>query len=850
METNDGRRVVDNNVADVLTTIDSYRSGPIRALAQDPPQNSSDARANGAKVKVAYKVHHRKDAEGKDVVLLTITDSGTTGLDGPTLSREILDEREQQDGELIIRQGENWAAWEAQRYTKEGEDNLGSRGQGKYAYMYHSAHPGPNLDVDPDGPPASNWRMIILYDTLLPSGEYRLGARCHNPAARVFGPYLNQDALDVLQDGYEGSIPVPLGLEPLGEVGSRVIIPFLSCSAREAIDSGELQRWLGLQWWRQIQKNELSITFDIGDGLIQEIGVPGHWANEPWQRDLGAYFVKEHLELPGGGEIKRLVLFHDDALADKDFPGDPQEVGIQMLRGGQWIMTLAGEFFDIIPRQHRNGFRGFVEFERKVEGELRDIELPAHDGFKKRTAFYRGIVQTITYQVGKFADERGWVEGGTDEPETSYDDLLRQVADVFVEDDPGPDPGLVDWLCSVSVSCQAGGKKADWGESIGVEADCRRVPVGDGETVEFRATLVRPDGSESEIFNPRQQRLTSRTDQEYSSAGCDFGQLDVEHPGVNPHSYFRRPGRYSIAVRCTVDGRKVAEKQASFYVDADPPPPPSRPLEMHLHARNGGVRSNRFEDGDGLSVVATIYNSSPDTQDADLNIAVTDLEGGVLLRKAVSIPGVPPGRSPGEVTWKTPDRTVREVDSGDSGSLLLPRGRHEIRASLERSGEVLAKARVIVIVGDVDDDDDDEDQARNLPFEFEADGRPSAARWIYRPAGGTALPTVVWSDGNPSFEALSGGDVIQYVRSIMVEGVIEYAVRAYEDGGDVGDLTRMVDGVRRVAPELLPEMEDRMERLKGVLGSSPTDFRDVFEYGNAQRQLAAVMTLAIQQGTD
>jgi len=846
MEMSEGRRVADNNVTDVLSTIDNYRSGPVRALAQDPPQNSSDAKRNGAKVEVAYKVHHRKDAEGKDVVLLTITDSGTTGLDGLMLTQEVLVERESVEGELIIKQGENWAAWEAQRYTKTGEAKLGSRGQGKYAYMYHSAHPAPALKADPDSDPQSNWRMAILYDTLLPSGEYRLGARYHNPAARVFGPYLNEDALKILRDGYEeGPISVPLGLEPLGEVGTRVIIPFLSYEARQAINNGELQRWLGLQWWRQIQKNELSITLDTGDGLIQEIGVPGHWANEPWKRDSGNYFVREHVELPNG-HIKRLVLFHDDALADKDYPGDPQEVGIQMLRGGQWITTLAVEFVDVIPLEHRKGIRGFVEFDKKVEGELRNIELPAHDGFNKRLGLYREIVQTITDLVEEFAHERGWVEGGADEPETSYDDLLRKVADVFVEEDPGPAPGLVNWLCSVSVTCQAGSKKANWGESIEVEANCRRVPVGDGETVEFLATLVRPDGSESEIFKPRSQRLTSRTGQEYSSAGCDFGQLDVMHPGADPRSQFRSPGRYSIVVRCTVDGRKVAERQASFYVDDEPPPPPTRLLEMRIHARNGDTRSNRFEDGDALSIVATIYNSGPDTQDADLNIAVTDLEGGVLLRKAVSIPGVPPGTSPKEATWLTPDRTVREVDSGDPGSLMLPRGRHEIRASFERSGEVLARAKVIIVVGD---DDDDDDQARNLPFKFEADNRAFAARWIYKPAGGAALPTVVWSDGNSSFEALSGVVANQYVQGIMVEGVIECAARAYEDGGDVGDLARMVDGVRRVAPELLPEMDDRMERLKAVIGAS-SDFRDVFEYGDAQRRLAAVMTLALQQGAN
>jgi hypothetical protein len=56
----------------------------------------------------------------------------------------------------------------------------------------------------------------------------------------------------------------------------------------------------------------------------------------------------------------------------------------------------------------------------------------------------------------------------------------------------------------------------------------------------------------------------------------------------------------------------------------------------------------------------------------------------------------------------------------------------------------------------------------------------------------------------------------------------------------------MTDGIRRAAPELLNEMEDRMERLKGVLGDS-SGIRDVFEYGNAQRRLAAVMTLAMAQ---
>ena len=131
---------------------------------------------------------------------------------------------------------------------------------------------------------------------------------------------------------------------------------------------------------------------------------------------------------------------------------------------------------------------------------------------------------------------------------------------------------------------------------------------------------------------------------------------------------------------------------------------------------------------------------------------------------------------------------------------------------------------------------------------MESDNRPDAARWIYKPAGSAILPTVVWADGNATFRVLSGAVSDQYVLGIIVEGVIEWAVRAYE-GGDEGGLTRMTEGARRAAPELLNEMDDRMEHLKGVLGG-PSDLRDVFEYGNAQRRLAAVMTQVMRQSAN
>lgn len=61
--------------------------GPLRALAQDPVQNSYDAGhpSRTSPIGVEYQLHPR-NLEGKQrMYLLTITDWNTTGLRGPAL---------------------------------------------------------------------------------------------------------------------------------------------------------------------------------------------------------------------------------------------------------------------------------------------------------------------------------------------------------------------------------------------------------------------------------------------------------------------------------------------------------------------------------------------------------------------------------------------------------------------------------------------------------------------------------------------------------------------------------------------------------------------------------------------
>lgn len=208
---------VSNMPALVRNIIEGYGMGPMRALAQEPVQNSKDAARGHAHVE--YRLHQRHAADGTNVYMLTVTDRNTTGLRGPILTSENIQAR----GVLV--EGEDWAAFEGMGYTKPDDTALGSRGQGKAAFLYHSD------------------QMMMLYDTLLDSGDYRLGVRLASPSDTVLNPpFLGEEARSVVSTRYAapGGTEIQLGLAPLASQGTRVIVPHLSANAVNAIHSGEL----------------------------------------------------------------------------------------------------------------------------------------------------------------------------------------------------------------------------------------------------------------------------------------------------------------------------------------------------------------------------------------------------------------------------------------------------------------------------------------------------------------------------------------------------------------------------------------------------------------------------------
>ena len=142
-----------NMVSTVRNAIESYAMGPLRALAQEPVQNALDEKSSPL-VRVEYQLHSRSTPDGTPYYLLTVTDSGTGGLKGPVLTQEQLDARGYK-----LNAGENWAAFEGQGFTEKSGGDLGNRGQGKSAFLYHS-NPTAILKDDRE-------RNLILYDTLL-----------------------------------------------------------------------------------------------------------------------------------------------------------------------------------------------------------------------------------------------------------------------------------------------------------------------------------------------------------------------------------------------------------------------------------------------------------------------------------------------------------------------------------------------------------------------------------------------------------------------------------------------------------------------------------------------------------
>ena len=837
---------VTNMVTSVRNIIDGYNMGPIRALAQEPVQNSKDAAQGNPYVE--YRLQRRLSPDGESSYILTVTDSSTSGLGGPVLSLGDIQARGN-----VLRSNENWAAFEGMGYTKEDESALGSRGQGKAAFLYHSIMPRLTSSTQD--------RMMILYDTLLPNSEYRLGVRYASPFDTVLAPpFLDDEARRIVSSRYtsEDGTEVELGLTPLTSVGTRVIVPHLSQVAVDAFHSGELYRWLQRCWWRAIQIG-LTIVLVDEQGNRETVSVPSWWQNQPWNQPSATIRNYEDIDVGGGHRIKRIVLLYDESLTEVDIPNaSPQFLGVQLLRGQQWIETLAQELFEYIPRDKRLGFRGFVEFDRGAERELRREENPQHEKFFRWTLAVRDLIDAIHDKVREFSQDLGWTQQQrVQAPPSREQDAAMEFLRFFNprarrRTDRGngkavqgqlPLDGLTrdHWSCHLNLQFpNSQTSRVDWGDQIReVTVGVNVAPPNGSRRASVRLHLT-PDA------DPTARLAVTTQDVEiWEGVGqASFGNFQIIR-GATSHGQLKcaQSGKWKLTAEVQVGGSVVSRDSRSFYVQQDPPIRDSNPYTLSISSENTSRQQLRIDSGDTLGLQVSVKNQTL----KNIDLEVTASLGDLLLadRQSVSAEGTPLGAAPRRIAAVQKSIVVNPPASVtlkvSQVSALLPAGPHQIHADLYVAGgrDPAAHAVKTVYV--------DEDPARRddwPPFNIEQiEGGPHP-RWQFIKRSSDDW-TLQFPAAYPLYEALNvssengrrGRSGAAFVVDVCAEGLVEWALSPTGNG----DETRLDDLLTSTpagtSPEEWEALGEKMQALAGML-REPVDWSEITRY---HRECAALM---------
>ena len=807
---------VTNMVTIVRNIIEGYGMGSLRALAQEPVQNSKDAAPRG-RARVEYRLHRRQSGDGTDVYMLTVTDSNTTGLRGPIRSLADLAQGR------ALSEGENWAAFEGMGYTKKSsEDALGSRGQGKAAYLYHS-----NLPHLASG----QERMMMLYDTLLPSGDYRLGVRYANPSDAVRQPpFTGDEACNIVSTRYadEGTA-IELGLEALTQVGTRVIVPHLSQEAVDAVHSGELYQWLQRCWWRAIQTG-LSIEVIDEDASRESVAVPPWWATEPWTRETNGVRTYENIDAGDGLKIKRVVLLYDESLNGSD----AQFWGVQLLRGQQWIETLGQETLaDYVPRDKRPGFRGFVEFDRGAERELRRAENPQHEHFDRRVSGVKELIAAIEDKVREFAEEQGWGERESTRPVPEGE---REAALEFLRflsprrrSERGIGSGAANtsqlsmdlterWECDLLMDFpDPRSSRVNWGEHIrNVSAPVRLQPTSTSRQATVSLELAHIDDRASQVVISSQS-----VHLQHGEGIARFGDFQIITGSPSPSKLqCTQSGKWRLTARVEAGGAQVARVSRSMFINEDPPERQSKPYTLSISVENHTTGQRRINSGDAIGVQISVTNHTADNQTLHLTASLGDLLLADMT--AMSTQGIPAGATPARIPGVQSRIVVNPAapPAPPQQSVELPPGRHVLRADLYLNGEVVAHASHTL------DIEVDPAQPQDWPpfgIEQISGGGPhprwqfhkrSPGDWVlqYPPA----YPLYRALQASPSQAGLQLMGVSAFVVDVCAEGIIEWSMEPL-DNGDYSRLDELLNGVPAGAdPERWEDYCDKMNELAAL----------------------------------
>lgn len=427
----------------ICTTIaDSYPLGTPHGVQKDAIQNAFHTASKTIPVEFTFELIRNKKS-----TFFTMTDSNTKGLTGKVLKTEEYD---------TLKESDHWARFEGFGFTTPNPDAIGARGQGKFIFL------------------AASKDYSMYYDSLRDDGTYRLGA---TQATKTDCPMLHWDG-----DEGRAKLKELTDLEPLSKIGTRIIIVNPIKELQEEIKNGSFMDAIEEIWFRAIEKGRVKIRVKSpnGDEFVKVpkiFPIPSKDTTKikVWHRK------SDDVKLPSRERFRIKHL----QIAYKKGGEIPEHLrGVAIIHNNMKITSINIEG---VPLDITNNIYGFVEFDKKLDRELRKNynQNPNHYDLKWRRVVPKMIKNYIQEELRKFAYKK--LEIGVDPRErrkqmraTAEIDALRDLSkyakelDLFgrkrgtVKPPPPPPPNkkIGVMLHNLNFPAPERAPRVNWGEEI------------------------------------------------------------------------------------------------------------------------------------------------------------------------------------------------------------------------------------------------------------------------------------------------------------------------------------------------------------------------------------------------
>lgn len=720
----------------------------------------------------------------------------------------------------------------------------------------------------------------MLYDTLLEDGEYRLGMRFARPIDQVMTPpVFNDEAREWIrseQFRLDDGLSVPLGIKPLSEIGTRIIVPFIPAKQVATMrPGGELSRWLQRCWWRAIQTNRVRIRVIDVHGEAEEIAIPSWWSSLPRERSKpsseGSWLdmpygdracVWGNLPLDDEHEIRRLVLLYSDTIPEDEISKEPEWSGIQLLRHRQWIETYGAkeEYGDLIPAEKRAGFRGYVEFAKFTESALRhhEIENPQHDRFNRKKKIISNIRNLLSERVRDFSHDMGWMEAvSTSQQQVSQreKDTHARLLETFLNPNgrkpkPGRGKGESDgrqliWDLRLDLDYpDPKSARVNWGQSVRsvyVEVGCEPGDEFMG-SADLILEWVDEAGNADEIFR-KEAAISKQWSKDRIQEQFELGDWHILRGKVNGDRQIKCPVPGEFRLRAVVihRGERVKSAARTVYVETEPPPPPDKnPITLSINAVNvDNGKKQRIDHGEVLHIEFKARNRLPDAATVYLNATFCD---EVFAREMpVVLPGTPAGDTPTPQSILTVKRQLLDPQQEshlpvtDAASLKMPEssGIFRVRAELvnEEVDRIAHDSKPVYFQRDPG-------RAKNdLPFDIRQESEQKEM-WKLN----IELSELTYPGDYPLRKALPDVQRLRsplqgknaFIAEISANGLLEWALRPKEHGSD-SNFDQLLDSIGSPDDPNWEPYRRRLEKLGNGAMESPIEFAQTW------RETVAVM---------